>query len=87
MLVRLKRRRGLRQLVRQALLVHDPVVLVAEDHHSVVRMQAYATIVHVGLPLGQSASRKLTLTPPLHRGEEAGYMNIIRPRWAERPLA
>jgi hypothetical protein len=27
--------------------------------------------------LGQSPFRKLTLTPPLNRGEEAGYMIII----------
>jgi len=41
-LVRLERRRDLRQLVRQALLVHDPVVLVADDHHTVVRVQSCA---------------------------------------------
>jgi hypothetical protein len=29
-------------------------------------------------PSGQSTSRKLTLTPPLNRGEEAGYMIIIQ---------
>src|ERR1700722_13613777 len=47
--IRLKRRRNLRELVWQAFLVHDPVVVVADDYHAVVRMQVYATIVHVGL--------------------------------------
>ena len=29
-------------------------------------------------PSGQSTVRTLTLTPPLNRGEEAGYMIIIQ---------
>jgi hypothetical protein len=35
-LARLKRRRDSRELVWQVLLVHNPVVLVADDHHVVV---------------------------------------------------
>jgi len=43
-------------------------------------MQVYATIFHVGLRRVKAQLRKLTLTPPLQRGEEAGYMIIIQTR-------
>jgi len=43
-------------------------------------MQVYATIFHVGLRRVKAQLRKLTLTPPLQRGEEAGYMIIIQMR-------
>jgi hypothetical protein len=66
------------QFVGQPLAEHNPVLFVADDHHRIVRVQVYATIFHVGLRRVKVQLRKLTLTPPLHRGEEAGYMIIIR---------
>jgi len=52
--IRLECRSDLREFIGQALLVHDAVLVIADNHHAVVRVQVYATIVHVGLPKGQS---------------------------------
>jgi len=63
---------NLPQIVGQTLTEHDPVFFVADDHYRIVRVQVYATIFHVGLRRVKAQLRKLTLTPPLQRGEEAG---------------
>ena len=78
--MRLQCRSDLPQIVWQPLAEHNPVLFVADDHHRIVRVQVYATIFHVGLRRVKAQLRKLTLTPSLERGEEAGYMIII---WGE----
>jgi hypothetical protein len=72
------------QIVGQPLAEHNPVLFVADNHHRIVRVQAYATIFHVGLRRVKVQLRKLTLTPPLNRGEEAGYIIIIQLRESTR---
>ena len=47
--VGLHRPRYLPQIVGQALVEHDPIFLVTDDHDAMVRMQVYAAIFHVGL--------------------------------------
>src|SRR6516162_2213980 len=76
--MRLQCRSDLPQIVWQPLAEHDPVLFITDDHHRIVRVQVYATIFHVGLRRVKAQLRKLTLTPPLQRGEEAGYMIIIQ---------
>src|SRR6516164_7908949 len=76
--MRLQCRSDLPQIVWQPLAEHDPVLIITDDHHRIVRVQVYATIFHVGLRRVKAQLRKLTLTPSLERGEEAGYMIIIR---------
>jgi hypothetical protein len=47
--MRLQRRLNLPQIVWQPLLQHDPIFLVAHQHDTIVPMQVYAAIFHLGL--------------------------------------
>jgi hypothetical protein len=48
-LVWLERRKDLHQIVWQPLLQHRPIFPVSYHHNTIVRVQVYAAIFHVGL--------------------------------------
>jgi hypothetical protein len=76
--MRLQHRTNLPQFVRQSLVEHHPIFLVvADDHHTNCSSAGLCHNISCRSPLGQSPFRKWTLTSPLNRGEEAGYMIII----------
>jgi hypothetical protein len=50
--VRRQRRPDLHRIVRQASLVDNPVSVIADDDHTVVRVQVDSTkLIHAALPL------------------------------------